>query len=191
MLTSNRSQLWGKNDYCFGRCYQSSYRHCGLCHRGRCHPCARGGRLCESGGTLAPGLGWAPPSVVTVAPCNPAVDDCISPTLVPLLVTQTAPQSLRTPAFWFGSPANPDFQPLIGIAFPNFFGLDFEACFLGAAVHLSPYPRHPEDSLASASVASFVRRHWSAGASSRASPVVRFAQSWCGPCPSTENSLSA
>ena len=142
MLTSNRSQLWGKNDYCFGRCYQSSYRHCGLCHRGRCHPCARGGRLCESGGTLARGrAGFHPCRSSTVAPCDPAVDVCIPQVGLPLLVTQTAPNHCRTPSFWFGSPANPDFQPLVGIVFPNFFGLDFEACFLGAAVHLSPYSR--------------------------------------------------
>ncbi|ULE33947.1 hypothetical protein [Mycobacterium sp. IDR2000157661] len=40
--------------------------------------------------------------------------------------------------FWFG-PANPNFVPLFGIVFPNFFGLNFEACILGGAIHLSPY----------------------------------------------------
>ena len=54
-----------------------------------------------------------------------------------LLVDRRAPRSFRARLFWFGR-ANPNFQPIFGIAFPS-FGLNFEACFLGAAIHLSPY----------------------------------------------------
>jgi hypothetical protein len=72
----------------------------------------------------------------TVAPCNPAVDACASAEVSASGGAGTA--IIQSPLFWFG-PANPDFQPLIGITFPNFFGLDFEACILGAAIHLSPY----------------------------------------------------
>jgi hypothetical protein len=46
--------------------------------------------------------------------------------------------SIQTPLFWFG-PSNPSFQPLIGITFPNFFGVDFEACVFGGAIRLAPY----------------------------------------------------
>ena len=74
--------------------------------------------------------------VVNVDPCNPAVDVCIPQVGATI---GDGPLIANPPLFWFGSPANPDFKPLVGIVFPNFFGLDFEACFLGAAVHLSPY----------------------------------------------------
>ena len=74
-----------------------------------------------------------------VAPCNPAVDNCTATTIGESSVASiVSPSIVQSPAFWFG-PSNPNFQPLIGIVFPNFFGLDFEACFLGAAFHTSPY----------------------------------------------------
>jgi hypothetical protein len=72
----------------------------------------------------------------TVSQCDPAVDVCVSAEVSASGGLNTA--IVQRPFVWFG-PANPDFQPLVGIVFPNFFGLDFEACFLGAAVHLSPY----------------------------------------------------
>ena len=79
----------------------------------------------------------------TVAPCDAAVDDCIPgvgsiPGLGDIIGDSNGTPIIATPAVWFGSPANPDFQPLIGIVFPS-LGLNFEACFLGGAVHLSPY----------------------------------------------------
>ncbi len=80
----------------------------------------------------------------TVAPCDPAVDvlrHLHLPRLGAIIGDSNGTPIIATPAVWFGSPANPDFQPFIGIVFPNFFGLDFEACFLGAAVHLTPYTR--------------------------------------------------
>jgi hypothetical protein len=55
-----------------------------------------------------------------------------------LVVSNAAVAATTGGFFWFG-PANPNFQPLFGIVFPNFFGLNFEACLFGAAVHLSPY----------------------------------------------------
>jgi hypothetical protein len=69
-----------------------------------------------------------------VSPCNPAVDDCA----VSLVGESSVASITQNPLFWFG-PANPNFQPLIGIVFPNIFGLNFEACILGGAIHLSPY----------------------------------------------------
>src|SRR6478672_5434278 len=74
---------------------------------------------------------------VTVAPCDPAVDVC-TPQVAATIGGSNADPILQSPAFWFG-PANPNFQPLFGIVFPNFFGLNLEVCALGAAVHLSPY----------------------------------------------------
>lgn len=82
----------------------------------------------------------------TVAPCDPAVDDCVPgvgsifPGLGDIIGDSNGTPIIATPAVWLGSPANPDFQPIIGITFPNFTGLDFEACFLGSALHLSSYP---------------------------------------------------
>jgi len=91
----------------------------------------------------------------TVAPCDPEVD-CAAKALTPSdtaagnffapnavtggnsPVGSSAAPITNLPYYWLGSPGNPKFVPLIGIAFPS-FGLDFEACFLGAAVHLSPY----------------------------------------------------
>ena len=83
------------------------------------------------GSTLAGGT-------VTITPCNPAVEVC-SPQGAATIGGSNDPPIISGPAIWLGSPANPNFQPLIGIAFPNFFGLDFEACVFGAAVHLSAY----------------------------------------------------
>ena len=73
----------------------------------------------------------------SVAPCDPAVSSCAAIAATPGGGSKslTLPQ---TPLVWLG-PANPAFQPLVGIVFPNIFGLNFEACALGAAVHLSPY----------------------------------------------------
>lgn len=88
-----------------------------------------------------------------VAPCDPDLG-CAANALVPSDTAAGnffAPNAVtggnsaaaaapvtNLPYYWFGSPGNPKFVPLIGIAFPS-FGLDFEACFLGAAVHFSPY----------------------------------------------------
>jgi hypothetical protein len=69
-----------------------------------------------------------------VSPCNPAVDECA----VSLVAESSVASITQNPLFWFG-PANPNFVPLIGITFPNIFGLNFEACFLGGAIHLDPY----------------------------------------------------
>jgi hypothetical protein len=98
------------------------------------------------GSTLA-GLGSTllPQANVTVTPCDPAVDVCIpgiggiggigDPIRTPIIIG-------NPPFVWIGSPANPNFQPLIGIVFPNVFGLNHETCVFGAAVHLSPaYPQ--------------------------------------------------
>lgn len=71
-----------------------------------------------------------------VAECDDSVEVCAPVTAS--LIGDGGFQLPQTSLFWFG-PANPDFQPLIGIVFPNFFGLNFEACVLGGAVHLSPY----------------------------------------------------
>lgn len=68
----------------------------------------------------------------TVAPCDPADEVCA------LVAPSDSSDFFQNPAFWIG-PANPNFQPLIGITFPNFTGLDFEGCILGGAIHLSPY----------------------------------------------------
>lgn len=75
--------------------------------------------------------------VVNVDPCNPAVDICIPQ--VGATIGGDGPLIANPPLVWYGSPGNPNFQPLVGIVFPNFFGVDFESCLLGAAVHLSPY----------------------------------------------------
>jgi len=64
-----------------------------------------------------------------VAPCDPETELCVA---------EIGASAIQTPLFWFG-PANPNFVPLFGITFPNFFGLNFEACVGGAGIHLSPY----------------------------------------------------
>jgi hypothetical protein len=73
-------------------------------------------------------------NTATVAPCAPS--DVLCNLVAP--GNSSAAAIPQTPFVWFG-PANPNFQPLFGIVFPNFFGLNFEACIFGAAVHLSPY----------------------------------------------------
>lgn len=85
---------------------------------------------------------------VTVAHATPALPlpsanianiDSLDCALDPAACAVAAADSpTQNSLFWFG-PANPDFQPLFGFVFPNVFGLNFEACLLGAAVHLSPY----------------------------------------------------
>ncbi|MEO3760955.1 hypothetical protein ABGB19_22050 [Mycobacterium sp. B14F4] len=70
--------------------------------------------------------------VVDVTPCDPNVQVCAAG------VGDSSATVFQSPFFWFG-PANPNFQPLIGIVFPNIFGLNFELCLLGGAIHLSPY----------------------------------------------------
>ena len=84
------------------------------------------------GSTLAAG---------NVEPCNPAVDECAT-SKVGSATPGDGPLIANPQLVWFGSPANPDFEPLVGIVFPNLFGLDFEACLLGAAVHMTPYTGH-------------------------------------------------
>jgi hypothetical protein len=73
---------------------------------------------------------------VTVDPCNPALTSC--PAGAAVIGGSSSAGIFQNPLFWFGK-ANPDFQPFFGITFPNIFGLDFEACFLGAAIHLDAY----------------------------------------------------
>jgi hypothetical protein len=74
----------------------------------------------------------------TVAPCDPNDFVCTAAEIA-APGNSSAAAIAQSPFFWLGSPANPNFQPLFGIVFPNFFGLNFEACILGAAVHLAPY----------------------------------------------------
>jgi hypothetical protein len=75
--------------------------------------------------------------VVTVAPCNP---DLLSCSFVAAGIGDSSiAGSFQNSLIWIGSPANPNYQPIFGITFPNFFGLDFEACFLGAGIHMSSY----------------------------------------------------
>ena len=74
-----------------------------------------------------------------VAPCDPIASACAPQVSAVIGDPSTAAIIEASPWVWFGSPANPNFQPIVGIIWPNFFGADFEACFLGAAVHLSPY----------------------------------------------------
>ena len=78
---------------------------------------------------------------VTITPCDEAVDVCTIPQVGATIGDSNGtPIIIGNPPFvWLGSPANRNFQPLIGIAFPS-LGLNFEACLFGAAVHLSPYP---------------------------------------------------
>ena len=73
----------------------------------------------------------------TVAPCDPDPSVCTTFQVAAVPGSSSSSSNFQSPLFWFG-PANPNFQPIFGIAFPS-FGLNFEACFLGAAVHLSPY----------------------------------------------------
>jgi hypothetical protein len=72
----------------------------------------------------------------TVATCDPDVSVCTAVTFA-VPGGSSSSSIFQSPLFWFG-PANPNFQPLFGIAFPS-FGISFEACFLGASIHLSPY----------------------------------------------------
>jgi hypothetical protein len=73
----------------------------------------------------------------TVAECDPALSTCTTLAAAEVGAASSSSSLIQNSLIWFGA-ANPDFQPLIGIAFPS-FGLDFEACFLGFAIHLSPY----------------------------------------------------
>lgn len=81
---------------------------------------------------------------VTAANATPAVPtpnaildlDCTNPFVC--VIDEFNDSPTQNTFFWFGK-ANPDFQPIVGFVFPNIFGLDFEACFLGGAIHLSPY----------------------------------------------------
>jgi hypothetical protein len=75
----------------------------------------------------------------TVAACDPVASVCAPQVAAAVGDPSTAAIIEAPPFFWFGSPANPNFEPLVGIIFPNVFGLDFEACAFGGAVHLSPY----------------------------------------------------
>jgi hypothetical protein len=89
-----------------------------------------------------------PAAVANAAPAAPlpqagigssAGGDAVCSPLDPCTLAAPGSNSLiQNSLVWFG-PANPNFQPLFGITFPNFFGVDFEGCLLGGAVHLSPY----------------------------------------------------
>lgn len=77
----------------------------------------------------------------TLTPCAPGDLLCLGTQLfapIPIPGGSSSSPIFHSPLLWLGSPANPNFQPLFGIAFPS-FGLNFEACVLGAAFHLSPY----------------------------------------------------
>jgi hypothetical protein len=76
---------------------------------------------------------------VTVQSCQPGVPGSCA--LVPSVSPGGGfgPIVIGDPLVWFGSPGNPDYQPLFGITFPNFFGLNFEACAFGIGVRLGPY----------------------------------------------------
>jgi hypothetical protein len=66
-----------------------------------------------------------------VTPCDPADLVCLA------AASDSSPAFAFPPFFWLGSPANPNFRALFGIHFPAVG--NFEACFLGAAIHVSPY----------------------------------------------------
>ena len=89
-----------------------------------------------TGSTLAGG---------TVEPCDPAAPlSCLLPQIpqaASIFGDSNGTPILQNSFVWLGA-ANPNFKPLIGIVLPNLFGLDFEACFLGAAVHMTPYTGH-------------------------------------------------
>ncbi|BBY80079.1 hypothetical protein H7I53_00580 [Mycolicibacterium pulveris] len=70
-------------------------------------------------------------SAAAVEACNPAAEDCVA-------AANGSGSQFQNQYLWIGA-ANPNFQPLLGITFPNFFRLNFEACVLGGALHLSPY----------------------------------------------------
>ena len=72
---------------------------------------------------------------VTVTPCDPTIPGSCALT-VP---GGTGPIVIGDPLVWFGSPGNPNYQPLFGITFPNFLGIDFEACVFGLGLRLGPY----------------------------------------------------
>jgi hypothetical protein len=72
----------------------------------------------------------------TIDACDPVDSDCAAVTADLL---GAGPIVVPGNLVWLGSPANPDFQPLFGIAFWNPFGFNFEACLLGASVVFSPY----------------------------------------------------
>jgi hypothetical protein len=69
--------------------------------------------------------------------CQPGVPgSCVTPAVA----TPAANSAANGPLFWFGSPGNPNYQPLLGITFftgPN--TPDFEACFLGFGARSGPY----------------------------------------------------
>ena len=83
----------------------------------------------------------APATVASATPAVPAPTaiadlDCTNPFVC--VVDEFNDSPTQNTFFWFGK-SNPNFEPLFGFVFPNIFGLDFEACFIGGAVHLSPY----------------------------------------------------
>jgi hypothetical protein len=76
---------------------------------------------------------------VTITPCDPSVPGSCQ-LVVPAVSPSSDPPIISAPPFvWLGTPGNPNYQPLFGIAFPNFFGLDFEACAFGLGTRLGPY----------------------------------------------------
>ena len=83
------------------------------------------------------GLGGA-----TVAPCAPTDFLCA-------LGAPGSGSPIQNHLIWLG-PANPSFQPLIGIQFPNIFGLNFEACLGGARFICRPTPEVSSASVSAA-----------------------------------------
>ena len=73
-------------------------------------------------------------SSAAVDTCDPTAEEC----LPVAAAAATSNSQFQNQYFWLG-PANPNFTPLLGITFPNFFRFNFEACVLGGALHLSPY----------------------------------------------------
>ncbi|MDT5356389.1 MAG: hypothetical protein QOJ56_4921 [Mycobacterium sp.] len=77
----------------------------------------------------------------SVTTCDPAVPGscALAPITTAPLFGGGGAAIAAPPFFWLGSPGNPNYQPIFGITFPNFFGLDFEACIFGLGVRLGPY----------------------------------------------------
>lgn len=121
-------------------------------------------RVGTAAAAIAAAAALAPASVAHASPAIPApqfgigatlgaaidtckdvgVSDCLDvswprATYSPFLFVIDSDNDATPPLVWFGGPSNPDFQPVLGIVFPNVFNLDFQACALGAGVHLSPY----------------------------------------------------
>jgi hypothetical protein len=76
----------------------------------------------------------------TIAPCTAGVPGSCASAVTPAATPgNNGPFVIGDPLVWFGSPGNPNYQPIFGITFPNIFGLNFEACAFGVGIRLGPY----------------------------------------------------